>query len=275
MASESREDPLDLQGVGPGVLLLHGYPLHRAMWRPQLAGLSDSYRVGLLDLPGYGTARGDEVPDTLAGFGEAVRKTVLGRMGGRATIVGHSFGGYVALQLYSVHPELFERLVLVSTRSGADSPEAREKRKATARRLTDRNEHLDVDEVAKSLLSDTTWGEQGPVVAVTRAIVGAASNATIVRTLTAIADRPDQTHALSSIRVPTLVLWGSNDRLIPPAETRALVAGIPGARGVEIAGAGHLSPLEATGTFNAAMRDFLGTSVASARPERISASGSR
>ncbi|MCI4325531.1 MAG: alpha/beta hydrolase [Thermoplasmata archaeon] len=266
MATESRGDSLEVQGTGPGVLFLHGYPLQRAMWRPQLLGLSDSYRVGLLDLPGYGTAAAAPVPDTLAGFGEAIRRTVRDQMGGRATIVGHSFGGYIALQLYADHPELFERLVLVSTRSGADSPEAREKRNATARRLASPTEHLDVDEMAKSLLAEATWTEQGPVVAVTRAMVAAASNTTIVRTLSAIADRPDQTPRLGSIRVPTLVLWGANDRLIPPPQTRDLVGGIPGARGVEIEGAGHLGPLERPDAFNAALRGFLRESDASIRP---------
>jgi 3-oxoadipate enol-lactonase len=227
------------------------------MWRPQLAGLSETHRVGLLDLPGYGTAAEAPVPDTLAGFGEAVRTAIVDHMGGRTTVVGHSFGGYVALQLFADHPELFERLVFVSTRSGADSPEAREKRMATARRLADPREHLDVDEVAKSLLAERSWAAGGPVVAVTRAIVASASNAAIIRTLTAIADRLDQAAVLPKIRVPTLVIWGENDRLIPPAQTRELVGAIPGAQGLEIGGAGHLSPLEGPAEFNAAVRGFL------------------
>lgn len=245
------------RGSGPVVLFLHGYPLHRAMWMPQLTGLSDHFRVALLDLPGYGSSAGATVPDTMAGFSEAVRAVVEGEFRGKATIVGHSFGGYVALQLYRDHPEIFERLILVSTRSGADTPEAREKRLATAARLSRPGEHLDLDETAKSLLSEATWNGGGPVVEVVRAIVASASNATIVRTLTAIANRPDQAPVLSTVRVRTLVLWGAGDRLIPPAQTQALVAAIPGARGVEIPAAGHLTSLEAPAKFNETVRSFL------------------
>lgn len=245
------------RGSGPPVLFLHGYPLHRAMWMPQLTGLSDRYRVVLLDLPGYGTAIGASVPDTLAGFAEAVRATVEGDLGGKATIVGHSFGGYVALQLFRDHPALFERLILVSTRSGADSPEARQKRMAMVTKLEDPNEHLDVDDVAKTLLSEATWAGRGPVIEVVRAIVATAPNPTLRATLRAIAERPDNTSVLEKVRVPSLVLWGAGDRLIPPPQTQALATGIAGAQGVEIAGAGHLSPLEAPDVFDDAVRAFL------------------
>jgi pimeloyl-ACP methyl ester carboxylesterase len=257
MSKTEETSPTLERGSGPAVLFVHGYPLHRAMWMPQLTGLSDRYRISLLDLPGYGTAVNASVPDTLTGFGEAVRATVEGDLGGHATIVGHSFGGYVALQLFQDHPELFDRLILVSTRSGADSPEARAKRFAMTRQLAKPDEHLDVDDVAKTLLSEATWAARGPVLEVVRAIVAAAPNPTLVRTLTAIANRADLTPTLSTIGVPTLALWGSGDRLIPPAQTQALATGIPGARGVEIPGAGHLSPLEAPAEFDDAVRAFL------------------
>jgi 3-oxoadipate enol-lactonase len=245
------------RGSGPPVLFLHGYPLHRAMWMPQLTGLSAHHRVVLLDFPGYGTAATDPVPETLAGFGEAVRAVVEGTLGGRASIAGHSFGGYVALQLYHDHPDLFERLLLVSTRSGADTPEAKEKRLATARRLANPTEHLDLDEVAKSLVAEATWAGGGPVRELVRSIVAAAPNATVVRTLTAIANRADLTPVLATIRVPTLVTWGAADRLIPPTQSQALVAGVAGARGAELSGAGHLAPLETPTEFDAAVRSFL------------------
>jgi 3-oxoadipate enol-lactonase len=257
MSSHTEPPALEIRGSGEGVLFLHGYPLHRAMWNPQLSALSDTHRIALLDLPGYGTAADAAVPDTMVGFGEAVRTAIVEKLGGRTTVVAHSFGGYVALQLYADHPELFERLVLVSTRSGADSAEARDKRMATARRLKNPGEHLDVGEVTKSLLAESTWTAGGPVVTVTKAIVGAAPNPTVVRTLTAIADRPDQAAVLPAIDVPTLVIWGEKDGLIPPAQTRELVGAIPEAQGVEIAGAGHLSPLERSDAFNAALRGFL------------------
>jgi 3-oxoadipate enol-lactonase len=266
MAASEGSTPLVSKGSGSPVLFLHGYPLHRAMWAAQLGGLSDRHRIALLDLPGYGTAANQAVPDTLSGFANAVRSTVERELGGTATIVGHSFGGYVALQLYREHPEVFDRLILVSTRAGADSPEARDKRYATARRLGDSNEHLNVDETAKSLVAEATWTARGPVVEVVRAIVASASNPTVIRTLVAIADRVDQTPILPNIRVPTLVIWGAGDGLIPPAQTQVLAKAIPGAKGVEIPNAGHLSPLEEPAAFNGAVQSFLAASDRKDRP---------
>ncbi|HEV8050313.1 MAG TPA: alpha/beta fold hydrolase [Thermoplasmata archaeon] len=239
------------------MVFVHGYPLHRGMWTPQLTGLSARHRILLLDLPGYGSAATDPVPDTLEGFGEAVRAVIEGETGGHASVVGHSFGGYVALRLYEEHPELFDRLLLVSTRSGADTPEAKEKRLATARRLAAPTEHLDIDEVAKSLVAESTWNAGGPVREQVRSIVAAAPNVTVARTLTAIANRADLTPVLAKVRVPSLVVWGASDRLIPPAQTKALVGGIPGARGTEVPGAGHLSSLETPTEFDDAVRAFL------------------
>ena len=232
------------------------------MWASQLSVLDVAHRAVLLDLPGFGAAVDHQVPETLAGFAQAVGETIDANVGRAATVVGHSFGGYVALQLYRDRPELFERLVLVSTRSEADPAEAREKRLATARRLEDPNEHLDLDATVKGLLAPGTWELQGPLVAQVRAMVASAPNATIVRTLRAIAHRPDLTPVLPSIAVPSLAVWGEKDVLIPPERTRALGESIAGAQGVEIPGAGHLSPLETPDRFTEVLRAFLARTTA-------------
>jgi pimeloyl-ACP methyl ester carboxylesterase len=249
--------PVLERGAGPTLLFLHGYPLHRAMWNPQLDSLSDHCRVLLADLPGFGTASDHAVPDTLAGFARAVETTVESRVGGPVTVVAHSFGGYIALQLYRDRPDLFERLVLVSTRSEADAPEARAKRLATAERLGNPSERLDVDAAAHPLLSEQSRTGRPRVVEAVRAMVAAAPNRAMVGALRAIANRPDLTPVLASIRVPTLVVWGAQDELMPPARTQALREGVVGSKGVEIAGAGHMSPLEDPPSFDRAVRDFL------------------
>ena len=245
------------KGSGAPVVFLHGFPLHGGMWTPQLESLSDRHRVVLLDLPGYGTETDVSVPDTLAGFASAVAGTCDRVVGGPATIVGHSFGGYIALQLYQDRPDLFHGLVLLSTRSEADTPEAREKRLATVGRLEKPGEKFDVDASVRGLLAESTWTGRPALVELVRKMVAAAPTPTIVRSLRAIADRPDLTPVLPGIRVPTLVVWGAADSLIPPARTEALVTTIPGARGVGMPNAGHLSPLETPEAFNAALARFL------------------
>jgi pimeloyl-ACP methyl ester carboxylesterase len=253
-------------GTGPSVVFLPGYPLTHAMWEQQVSPLARTNHVVVLDLPGYGTAVDSPVPETLEGFAESVAAALDARPErSPVTLVGHSFGGYVALQLYDDRPDLFRGLVLTSTRALPDSPEAREKRYATVRRLSDPNEHLDVDATVRTLVAQDTWAQQGAVVRRIRQLVAGATNAAIVPTLRAIAGRPDLTPILREVAVPTLVTWGSGDVLIPPEHSRTLVDGIQGARGVELRDAGHMAPLETPDAYTTALEKFLATPGAPGR----------
>jgi 3-oxoadipate enol-lactonase len=239
------------------VVFLHGYPLNHEMWMPQLAALSDSRHIALLDLPGYGLARDRAAPDSLMGIADSVHETVVERFARPVVVVGHSLGGYVALEWYLRHPDQFRGLVLTNTRSEPDSPEAREKRVATIKRLEDPSQTLDVDEVVRGLLAGATWLGGGPLVENVRAMVREAPRESVRATLKAIADRPDLTPILQTIRVPTLVIWGEEDHLIPPSQTQAMVARIQGATGAAIPAAGHLPSLEAPKSFLTALGPFL------------------
>jgi 3-oxoadipate enol-lactonase len=255
--SGGREWPVVERGRGQPVVFLHGYPLHHAMWGPQLASLSADHRVVLLDLPGFGLAQEEPVPDSLAGFARQVENSLAHLVPGRVVVVGHSFGGYVALQLYRDHPERFAGLVLTDTRSEGDPPEAREKRMTLVRRLETPGESLNVDEVARGLLSPRHWEMGGDLVEVVRGMVREARNPALRGSLTAMAGRPDLTPVLSTIAVPTLVVWGEEDHLIPPAQTQSMVARIRDSEGVGIPDAGHLPSLEAPDPFGDAVRGLL------------------
>jgi 3-oxoadipate enol-lactonase len=254
--------PVVERGRGRPVVFLHGYPLNHSIFEPQLGALSARSRVVLLDLPGYGLAEEWTVPETLGEFAESVHRTLSRHLASPAVIVGHSFGGYVALELVRTHPELVEALVLADTRAEPDPPLVREERLALARRLEEPGERLEVEEVVGSLLSPASVAINGAIPNTVRRIVSEARSPAVVRTLRAIAHRPDLGPVLPNIGVPTMVVWGVQDRLIPPSQSRAMVERIPGSSGVGIAGAGHLPSLEAPETFNHAlseMMDHLGT----------------
>ena len=244
-------------GHGPPLVLIHGYPLDHSMWKAQLAESRRAHRLAPLDLPGYGLARESPVPDSLRGFSEAVARAISARFDGPVAVSGHSFGGYVALQLYRDHPELINGLVLANTRSSADTEDARRTRLATAARLANPNERLDTDAVAEKLLAPGNWARGGPLVREVRDMVGRARSSAVIPTLKAIAGRPDLTPVLPEISVPTLVIWGEEDQLIPPEQTRPMVALTPHCVGVGIPGAGHLPALEAPEPFGQALHDLL------------------
>jgi 3-oxoadipate enol-lactonase len=243
-------------GDPTSIVYLHGYPLDHRIWEPSVTRPEISSGAWLLDLPGYGRSQGIAAPDTLRGFSEWVHRALRARSSEPAIVVGHSFGGYVALQLYRDHPDQFGGLVLTNTRSEADSEEARTKRLETVKRLGRPGEGLDVPATVRALVSPRTWEGQGPVVESLRRIVRSVPSATLIATLQAIASRPDLTPVLEKITVPTLVLWGEEDQLIPPAQTRSMVTRIPGATGAGIPGAGHLPSLEAPDRFSEATREL-------------------
>ena len=114
-----------------------------------------------------------------------------------------------------------------------------------------------IDSMLPKMLSPRTRAERPEVVEEVRRIASAQTTAGIAAALRALRDRPDAGPALGQVRVPTLVIVGSDDALTPPAMARKLVAGIPGARLETIEGAGHLSNLEQPDAFNAALRPFL------------------
>ncbi|MFZ0891104.1 MAG: alpha/beta hydrolase [Thermoplasmata archaeon] len=257
MASDKAPLPSIVRGNGNPVVFLHGYPLSHVTWKEQLGPLSASHKVVLLDFPGYGMALSQSVPTTLAGFSESVHTTLQALSLTPATIFGHSFGGYVALQLHRDHPDDFRGLGLVSTRSEADSPDARAKRLDTIERLRKPGETLDIEGTVRSLVSEGTARQQPAIVQVVREIVQSVPTHTIIPTLQAIADRPDLTPDLARIQVPTLVLWGENDGLIPKAQTQALVERIRGAHGSGFPDTGHLAFLESPGAFNRTVQVFL------------------
>ncbi|MCI4336643.1 MAG: alpha/beta hydrolase [Thermoplasmata archaeon] len=244
---------------GPPLILLHGYPLDARIWAHQRSSFPRFARTVALDLPGFGTAAAEPVSDTMQGIAESVRTILEFHRLGPVTVLGHSFGGYVALQLYRDHPELFERLVLLSTRAEADSDEAKAKRLATAQRMMDPAERLNLEETVRGLVSDTTLQSGSAIVPELREIVGSAGNAAVTAALRAIAGRADHRSTLAGVTVPALAIWGESDRLIPPERTRALAEGIPGGIGQGVPAAGHLVPMEAPDDFERIVRRFLRT----------------
>jgi pimeloyl-ACP methyl ester carboxylesterase len=239
------------------MVFLHGYPLNHEMWEPQLKSLSEFAHVALPDFPGYGLSTELPAPNTLKGFSESLHQTLLDQSLAPAIVVGHSFGGYVALQMFQDHPEDFLGLVLADTRSGSDSDEARARRLGTIAQLRSPGGKFDALDIASHLLSEETWRTAGPIVEKVIRIVCNTPTPTMIATLEALAFRPDLTPVLSTIRMPALVIWGESDRLIPPSQSQAMLSKIPHGLGAAIPAAGHLPSLEQPETFNRTIQDFL------------------
>jgi pimeloyl-ACP methyl ester carboxylesterase len=247
---------VDLSGEGPAVLFVHGFPLDRTMWRPVASALTGWHRV-LPDLRGFGLSEGPETGYTMAEYADdlAALLEVL-RVPG-AVVCGLSMGGYVAFELLRRHPGKVRALVLANTRAAPDDAEGKGKRDAMIARIRRDGPGFLADEMLPRLVGPDTARTMPDVVRQVRAMVTGQSATGLVGALTAMRDRPDSRPLLAGIAVPTLVLHGSDDQLIPLAEARAMAKAIPKAHFAAIPAAGHLAPVEQAVNTGRVIREFL------------------
>jgi pimeloyl-ACP methyl ester carboxylesterase len=175
----------------------------------------------------------------------------------RAIVCGHSMGGYVAFDMVRRHAARVQGLILISTRAGADDAEGRARRDAMIARVRrDGTGFLGEDMVPK-LLAATSIETMPDVVRQVSAMVTGSPPDGVAGALAAMRDRPDAHDLLPRITVPTLVVAGSGDQLIPLAESRAMASAIPDAHFAVIPSAGHLASLEQPVNTSRVIREFL------------------
>jgi pimeloyl-ACP methyl ester carboxylesterase len=267
-------------GDGPLVVLLHGMAGDSAAWLPVVPALARRFTVIAPDLLGHGTSAKPPGEYSIGAHANLVRDllAVLGHE--RATLVGQSFGGGVAMQLAYQFPERCERLVLVS--SGGFGREVG----PLLRWLS-----LPGAEHVLPLVCTPRLRDAGSRVAAWLASVGLrAAPATaemwrsygalaepdarraFFRTLRAVIDTAGQTvnatdRLYLAARVPTLIVWGERDALIPVAHAYAAHAAIPGSRLAIFADAGHFPHCEAPERFAETLIEFIDTTAAPATSE--------
>lgn len=238
--------PVLLRVEGPAgaplALFFHPFPLHADAWNDMLLACGAAgLRAAALDAPGFGGTpplAGPLTMDFMADLGAAALDSLGAK---RAGIVGCSMGGYQAIAFARRHPRRMAAAALIATRAGADSDEAKKNRERQAQLALEKGAAPVLAEFVPKLLSP----DAAP--AVRQRVDELAARATprgIAGALRGMALRPDSTGDLPGWTVPTLVIAGERDLLIPRAEMEKLAQGIPGARIEVIAGAGHLPFLE-------------------------------
>jgi 3-oxoadipate enol-lactonase len=231
-------------GEGPPLVLLHAFPFDRRMWADTRV---PRRRVIAPDLRGFGES--PLRPFVIADLADDVA-SLLDALGiGRASIAGLSMGGYVALAFAHRHRARLEGLVLADTKPGPDTPEARQARGEAIELVRGQGVAAYLDKQLPRLLSP---GAAPDLRAHARSL-GLQRPESVIAGLEALRDRPDRRGELRHISCPTLVIVGTEDTLTPPAEAREMAAAIPGARLIELPGAGHLVNLEAPEAFAAAL----------------------
>jgi pimeloyl-ACP methyl ester carboxylesterase len=232
-----------------GVLLIHAFPMDARMWAPQLE-LGPAVAP---HLPGFGGS--EPAGDVMTMSAAAARCLAALDEAGVATAIvcGLSMGGYVAFELWRSAPHRVAGLVLANTKSGADTPEAAEARRALAARLRSEGIGFLVDQPPPLLSDAAPEGLRAHV----RDVISDQFPDAVAAAALGMAERPDSTKDLPTIDVPTLVITSDADTLIPAEVSAPMAEQIPGARLAVIEGAGHLSNLERADSFSAELAAHL------------------
>jgi pimeloyl-ACP methyl ester carboxylesterase len=232
-------------GAGPALVLVHGAGGAAELWEPQLRDLAGAARVIAVDLPGHGPLGGRGCPSVALYAGWLLRFLAVLDLA-PVVLAGHSMGGAIAQTIALERPGALAGLVLVGTgarlRVLARILELLRQRPAAGRDVVRELSYARATPAERVAVADRVLRETAPLVTLGDFLA---------------CDRFDVMARLGTIAVPTLVLTGDEDRLTPPAYGRFLAGAIPGARLVDVPGAGHFPHLEQPGAVTAAIRDFL------------------
>lgn len=242
-------------GEGVPLVFLHGFPLNRGVWQRQIEGFRCSYRVIAPDLRGFGESETQPGPTTMAQYAADLHSLLEQLSTGPVVLIGHSLGGYVALAFARQFPELLRGLVLVSTKAGPDTAEAAAGRRAMAEKVQAKGVQVALDAMASKMLA--AGKQDASLVAQVLGFMAPSRPAGVIGALHGMAERPDATASLAQIAVPTLVITGADDTLIPPEESEKLAGVIRGAQLNLIPHAGHLVAVEQPEEFNHVLQEWL------------------
>jgi len=258
-----------MAGDGPVLLLIHGIAGSSAAWREVMPTLAERYTVIAPDLIGHGHSAKPLGDYSLGAYASGMRD-LLGALGvERASVVGQSFGGGVALQLAYQHPECCERLVLVDsgglgrevswmlrfmTLPGSEYLMPVIFPSFVRRRGNELSRQLHARGVRLGRIAEM-WNAYA-------SLTESDNRQAFVRTLRAVIDPGGQTVSAEdrlylAARMPTLIIWGEQDAIIPVSHALAAHVAIPHSRLELIAEAGHFPHVETPERFLEVLLDFL------------------
>ena len=267
-----------IAGEGPLIVLVHGITSTSECWREVMPWLADRFTVLAPDLLGHGESAKPRGDYSLGAYASGIRDLIAALGYERATFLGHSLGGGVAMQLSYQFPEQCERLVLVS--SGGLGHQVHILLRAAA---------LPGSEWVLPVIAGSAVRDAGMAVGrfLTRLGVrpapdlaefarGYASLADIearqafIHTLRAVIDPAGQRVSARdrlylAAEVPSLVIWGAKDRIIPVRHGRRAHEEMPGSRFIELPEAGHFPQLDQPRSFVEALFEFM----ADTKPARL------
>jgi pimeloyl-ACP methyl ester carboxylesterase len=260
-----------IAGQGPAVVLVHGVAGRAAQWDQTVRLLAASHTVVAPDLLGHGESAKPRGDYSLGAHASGIRDLLVGLNIERASIVGHSLGGGIAMQFAYQFPERCERLVLVS--SGGLGEEVHPMLRAAtlpgAEFVLPVVAHPRLVQSAAILpralgkLGLRTGPDLNEIARGYQSLANAEARSAFIHTLRGVIDPTGQRVSATdrlylASKMPSLVVWGGRDRIIPVAHARPAHEGMPGSRLELFEDAGHFPQLDDPLRFGQTLESFLG-----------------
>jgi 2-hydroxy-6-oxonona-2,4-dienedioate hydrolase len=237
-------------GQGPVLILLHGLGSNAGIWVNNIAPLAAHYHLYAPDQIGFGRSDKPLLDYKIQTFVEFLQGFMKSQNIKQAALVGNSLGGWIALDFAAQHPQLVSKLVLVDSAGlhfgQGPAVDLNPSSLAEMRQLLELifyKKQMVTDEFVHYAFANHLRNNDGY---------------TIQRTLAGFAQDQFEESKLASIHVPTLIIWGRNDELIPLNKGEQFHQKIPGSKMAVIDQCGHVPELEKPEEFDRALMEFLG-----------------
>ena len=241
-------------GQGQPLVLLHSLLSDRASFDAIVPRLSQSFRVIVPELPGFGQSRA--VSGGLAGVADRMAEAVTDAAGAdEAIVLGNGYGGFVALQMAIRHPEIAAKLVLADCGAAFTEPGREAFRNMAA--ASKAKGLAAITEVAMRRLFAPEFQADHPDLMRDRREAFLRTDPEVFRAACDALAELDLRPQLARVDIPVLVLVGEHDEATPPPMSHELAAGLPHARLKMIAGCAHVPQLQSPEMFLDAIGDFL------------------
>jgi 3-oxoadipate enol-lactonase len=239
---------------GPLLFCLHGIGSSSASFEQLARDLGDVVRVARWDAPGYAASADPEQPPGLDGYAD-IAAELIRRRGGRAHVLGVSWGGVIALRLATRHPEVVASLIVAdASRGSGTDPERAGRMRARAQELARQGPEAFAAARGPRLVSPAA--PDSLVARVTRTMAKSIRLPGYAFAAQAMAEA-DLTAELPRITAPALVLCGELDTVTGPADSQAIAGALHKVAYVVLAGAGHLANQERPAAFHDWVRAHL------------------
>lgn len=230
-------------GKGQPIILLHGFCESHHIWDSLASQLATHFKVLAVDLPGFGDS--PLLPEkytSLDDVADALAEELSQRKVGPAFIVGHSLGGYIALALAELYPELLQGIALVNSTTFGDSQEKKRTRNKVINFITKQGVAPFINQFVEGIFyQKEDFLEAYETV---KAMGLSCGEGILIRYTAMMRDRIDRTLLLYRLAIPTMIIAGAKDSLVPVGQSQEMIDYLPEAHGTILDSCGHMAMYE-------------------------------